>query len=119
VGYVTDFTGSMYPVGNTCEAGGFCPTGSKFPKPCPPGKYNNLPGKFLASACIACPSGKYCAGSPNIARTDVKPALAKNLPSADPTGLCSPGYYCTGSAYAPTQNRATPGYFVEFAGAGG
>jgi len=46
VGSVTDFTGSNYPVGNTCEAGGFCPTGSKFPKPCPPGKYNSQTGKF-------------------------------------------------------------------------
>jgi len=34
------------------------------------------------------------------------------VPSAQPTGSCYAGYYCTGGSYSPKQYTAEPGYFT-------
>ena len=38
-------------IGNTCEAGGYCPTGTKYPKPCLPGEYQPDPLKTDNTDC--------------------------------------------------------------------
>ena len=120
-------------VGNTCEAGGFCPQGSKFPRPCKPGFYNFKPGKFDESGCEPCIDGSYCSGDPQCTeaevtagtctRTDVTNDLLKySIPSPAPTGLCKAGYYCTQYTDSTTglltgssnikQQIATPGHWT-------
>lgn len=117
-----DSFGNVYPVGNICEAGGFCPTGSKYPLPCPPGYYNPVKQKSAASDCIPCDPGRYCNGAPSLTRTDLPgwsstnptfaTALANFIPRATTTGPCRAGYYCTGAAYNEKQFPAQPGYYT-------
>jgi hypothetical protein len=83
--------------GNFCPAGGYCPTGSKYPINCPAGTYNPLEAKFEEEDCIDCPQGYYCVGSQN----------------AEPTGECQAGYYCpTGSVFI-TQEPARAGFYTD------
>jgi hypothetical protein len=113
VGQTTDFLGRVFPVGDECAAGGFCDTGSKFPKPCPAGKYNPDVRKIQASDCLACPAGKYCAGAPAVYdRTDILDDMEPYVPDPIPTGDCYAGYYCTGGAYSPKQYTAQPGKYT-------
>lgn len=101
VGTTTDFLSRTFPVGDECAAGGFCAVGSKFPKPCPAGKYNPSTKKEYATDCLACPAGQYCAGTPDLTRTDILDAMRPYVPDPNPTGNCYAGYYCTGGAYSP------------------
>lgn len=68
--------------GSVCPPGGYCELGSRRPANCPPGTYNSLTGGRSRADCVACPPGKYCAGSSNPA----------------PAGDCLPGYYCPGKS---------------------
>ncbi|XP_028320851.1 uncharacterized protein LOC114474630 [Gouania willdenowi] len=74
------------PYGDVCPMGHFCPQGGGLPKPCPVGSFLPEPGAFSLSQCIPCPPGKYC----------LHPGAAQ------PTGLCSAGFFCSGNARSPT-----------------
>ena len=103
-------------VGNVCEAGGFCPTTTKYPLPCEPGKYQDKTGQDDSGDCIDCECGMYCDGRPDTTRTDIKTALQyliDVLPSAFMSGPCDAGYYCeTGSSH-PREFSAQPGYYTQ------
>lgn len=85
--------------GNLCPAGGVCPTGAKFPQPCPPGKYSDVAGMRTVSECKPCVSGEYCTGE------------VKNGTS----GICMAGYYCpansTIGSRSAWERAADPGYY--------
>jgi hypothetical protein len=97
--------------GGECPSGGFCPSSSKFPRPCRAGYYHNASFPITnMNECVECPAGSYCDGSPNEARTDILNTIViANLPAADPTGECEAGYYCTGHATHGRQYIALPG----------
>lgn len=63
-----------------CPAGFYCPNGTTTARenPCPIGTYSNTTGLESLAECRDCPAGFYCE--------------AENI--TEPTGLCSPGYYC-------------------------
>ena len=109
-------------IGNLCEAGGYCPTGTKYPKPCLPGFYNDQTGATDSSSdwCQPCPQGKYCTGDPDPGRSDLyydsavksQSDLAAIIPAANPTGDCDAGYYCDGQSSNPRQHMASPGHYT-------
>ena len=72
--------------GGICPPGYWCPKGTAGPlsdaNACKNGTYNPKPGGQSESACLLCPSGKYCGH--------------KGL--SQPSGGCTPGYYCIGGA---------------------
>ena len=76
-GLYADQTGSYTAIisENKCSPGYMCDDGatSKFFKPCPPGQYQDEPGKDV---CKRCPAGKFCIGA------TVHPLT------------CPAGYYC-------------------------
>ncbi|KAH0623288.1 hypothetical protein JD844_031442, partial [Phrynosoma platyrhinos] len=80
-----------------CPAGYFCPNGTSYPNPCPPGTYNPLQGQDESSDCRTCPAGRAC----------TQAGLAK------PDSECMPGYVCpvgSSSPHAPS-NACPPGTF--------
>ncbi|MGH0168698.1 UNVERIFIED_CONTAM: hypothetical protein FKN15_055273 [Acipenser sinensis] len=82
--------------GGLCPIGSYCPAGSAFPLPCPPGTFSNATGLSRPGLCVDCTPGYHCSGS-NISA---------------PAGLCSPGYYCTGGASAPNQHETQEGHYT-------
>ncbi|XP_049323141.1 zonadhesin isoform X1 [Astyanax mexicanus] len=68
--------------GDVCPAGWYCPQQSSAPVPCPVGHYFSDKGASSLTFCSPCPPGRYC-HTPG---------------SSQPSGFCSPGHYCTGSA---------------------
>ena len=78
-----------------CPSGGYCPSGTPRPIPCPPGKYMPNSGQSSSSGCVNCPAGKYCAGA-----------------GSSYSGSCEAGYYCTGSAQTSRQYIASAGYYT-------
>lgn len=47
--------------GNVCPPGFYCLAGSAYPTPCSPGTYSPTQGNTLASHCLPCDFGEYCA----------------------------------------------------------
>lgn len=73
-----------------CPAGFFC-RGSNVAgteSPCPSGTFSNTTGLVNATQCTPCTPGSWC-GSPGLTA---------------PTGLCGPGYFCSGGASSPQPN---------------
>lgn len=60
-----------------CPPGFFCPMGTGFPLPCPPGFYSSTRGLNSKDQCQPCPSGHYCS----------QPGLAQVLE----TSICHAG----------------------------
>lgn len=113
-------------IGNICEKGGYCPTGSKFPAPCTPGTYSDAIG-LASKDCKACPGGSYCDGQPDGTRTDLDQRMMDinlhyQIPSYEPTGLCDAGFYCpdtTGLTEGADHAQfviADPGFYVPVEG---
>ncbi|NXJ68609.1 AB24G protein, partial [Rostratula benghalensis] len=44
-------------LGNACPKGTYCPLGSAFPQPCPPGYYSNSAGNTGIEDCLPCDAG--------------------------------------------------------------
>ncbi|XP_041098352.1 SCO-spondin [Polyodon spathula] len=82
--------------GGLCPIGSYCPAGSAFPLPCPPGTFSNATGLSRPGLCVDCTPGYHCSGS-NVSA---------------PAGLCSPGYYCTGGASSPNQHETQEGHYT-------
>ncbi|XP_038634726.1 uncharacterized protein LOC119954022 [Scyliorhinus canicula] len=78
-----------------CLPGYYCLPGTEEATqyPCPPGTYNGQTGIRSARECLVCPAGQHC--------------NASGL--TEPSGLCTPGYYCTGGSTTdkPTANHLT------------
>ncbi|KAM4567238.1 uncharacterized protein PAE49_010636 isoform 2-T2 [Odontesthes bonariensis] len=66
------------PTGRRCFAGSYCPQGTSYMVPCPPGTFSSLDGAVSIEACQPCLPGYFCA----------KGGLSS------PSGPCSPGFYC-------------------------
>ena len=71
--------------GSICPRGSVCPLGTRFSIPCPSGTFSNSTGLTNMSECTPCLAGAYCS----------TPGLI------EPTGICSPGYFCRGGASQP------------------
>lgn len=65
-----------------CPQGNYCPSGSSSPTPCSIGTFGNRTNLASLTECTPCSPGKFC---------DTRGLIA-------PTGLCDPGYYCTGGS---------------------
>jgi hypothetical protein len=61
-----------------CEEGYYCPLGSSFQIPCPPGTFNPDVKQSSVSACGSCTQGYYC-GTSGLSEEE---------------GLCNEGFYC-------------------------
>ena len=66
------------PDAGLCPEGRYCPSGTSDPVACPEGSHANVTGLASAEECFSCPPGMYCE----------RPGLA------NPSGLCSGGYFC-------------------------
>ncbi|KAM7082943.1 uncharacterized protein J5F26_014046 [Ciconia maguari] len=78
-------------LGNTCPKGTYCPMGSAFPQPCPPGYYSNSSGNTGIEDCLLCDAGYFCNGTGLVS----------------PAGLCEAGFYCSGGTISPKPLRTT------------
>uniref|UniRef100_A0A286XEQ6 Uncharacterized protein n=1 Tax=Cavia porcellus TaxID=10141 RepID=A0A286XEQ6_CAVPO len=79
-----------------CPPGFFCPTGTRFPLPCPPGFYSSVPGLDSKDQCQPCPVGHYCS----------QPGLSSILGAS----LCHAGYICLQGSTVPSPFDGTNGY---------
>lgn len=82
--------GTINPI--DCDSGHFCPAGSGFQIPCPPGTFSNSTRTLV---CEICPAGYYC---PDPGMTDV-----------DDTYKCDPGFDCLGGAINKDQSDGVLG----------
>ena len=94
---ITDDGGPIIGTANPeiCPTGHYCPRGSGFKIPCPPGSYNDDTG-MKDLKCKPCPEGFYCPD----------PGLAIY---PDDSLKCAPGYHCIGGAAYPNQADGTYG----------
>lgn len=44
-------------LGDVCPKGTYCPMGTAFPQPCPPGYYSNSTGNTGIEDCLLCDAG--------------------------------------------------------------
>ncbi|CAM9824345.1 unnamed protein product [Bubo scandiacus] len=84
------------PGNDICPVGHFCPRGTGYPMPCPPGSFSAIVGLEAEEQCRPCPAGRYCsrAGLADLAQTS----------------LCNPGYVCLEGNSAPCPSDGTHGY---------
>lgn len=87
-----------------CPPGYYCIIGSYEPESCPIGTYSNTSGLKEPEDCTPCPAGLYCDG----------------IGATQPSGLCDPGFYCTGGAFTsappdpPTGGLCPKGGYCTF-----
>ncbi|MES1909505.1 MAG: hypothetical protein MHM6MM_002234 [Cercozoa sp. M6MM] len=74
--------GSSTATAEECPQGHYCPTGSSSATPCPIGRYSGSTQLTSAAECTMCDGGSYC----------------DTVGLSAPTGLCTPGYYCSSGA---------------------
>ncbi|XP_026534414.1 neurogenic locus notch homolog protein 4-like [Notechis scutatus] len=89
---------SAYPLtGNDiCPRGHFCPPGTGFPMPCPPGSFSTMIGLKAEGECLPCPAGHICSQSGTS-------GLSQMLP-------CNEGYVCLEGNSVPCPNDGIHGY---------
>lgn len=51
------------PGNDICPVGHFCPSGTGYPVPCPPGSFSTIVGLEAEEQCQPCPAGRYCSGA--------------------------------------------------------
>ena len=78
-----------------CSAGYYCTIHTATQTPCPVGTLRRIPGGASLSDCIDVEAGYY----------------VSTTGQSSPTGLCSPGYYCTGKSSTATQYACSAGTF--------
>ncbi|KAL7981551.1 hypothetical protein Chor_005639 [Crotalus horridus] len=79
-----------------CPRGHFCPLGTGFPIPCPPGSFSAMLGLKAEGECLLCPTGYICSQS---GTSD----LFQMLP-------CNEGYVCLEGNSVPCPNDGIHGY---------
>ncbi|GMF22634.1 unnamed protein product [Phytophthora lilii] len=103
--YGTCYNGTYCPPGSdsepaletdACPPGFYCPTATPAPIICPAGTYSNLTGQDSASDCTPTPAGYF--------------SLAGAL---EPTGVCSPGFYCPARSTSRTQVPCPARYYLN------
>ncbi|TSQ58043.1 Sodium channel subunit beta-3 [Bagarius yarrelli] len=90
-GYKMNSTGN-----NLCPPGHYCPAGTGYPLPCPPGTFSSSPGLSMVEKCLSCPPGYFCD----------QPAMA-NVSDAL---LCDAGYICVGGSRSARPVDGLEGY---------
>ncbi|KAG1697654.1 hypothetical protein DVH05_016093 [Phytophthora capsici] len=103
--YGTCYNGSYCPAGSdsepaletdACPPAYYCPTATPAPVICPAGTYSNLTGQDSISDCTPTPAGYF----------SVAGAL-------EPTGVCSPGFYCPLRSTSRTQVPCPARYYLN------
>ncbi|OPJ68136.1 hypothetical protein AV530_013665 [Patagioenas fasciata monilis] len=84
------------PGNDICPAGHFCPSGTGYPVPCPPGTLSTLVGLQAEEQCQPCPAGRYCSGA--------------GLADLAQTSPCNAGYVCLEGNSAPCPADGIHGY---------
>ncbi|KAM6933259.1 uncharacterized protein FYW49_001626 [Xenentodon cancila] len=84
------------PTGGRCSAGSYCPQGTSYMVPCPPGTFSPMDGAVSIDACQPCLPGHYCA----------------EVGLSSPSGPCSPGFYCTEGSRTATPLGNVMGTFL-------
>ncbi|XP_074972517.1 uncharacterized protein LOC142067604 [Phalacrocorax aristotelis] len=84
------------PGNDICPAGHFCPSGTGYPVPCPPGSFSAIVGLEAEGQCQPCPAGRYCSGA--------------GLSDLAQTSLCNAGYVCLEGNSAPCPSDGIHGY---------
>ncbi|XP_072885876.1 uncharacterized protein [Hemitrygon akajei] len=95
-GFLCEGTATI-PNSRPCPVGHYCPEGTSYSKPCPPGTLLAVLGGAALTDCRPCPSGHYCTG----------------YGLSTPSGVCSAGYYCPGGQIVqrPLEFTCSPGHF--------
>ncbi|KYO38996.1 hypothetical protein Y1Q_0022586 [Alligator mississippiensis] len=87
----------LSPPGNDiCPPGHFCPNGTSYPIPCPPGSYSSSLGLAAEDQCQLCPAGRYCNRA--------------GLSDLSQASLCSAGYVCLEGSSGPCPSNGLHGY---------
>ncbi|KAL6471031.1 hypothetical protein MHYP_G00196810 [Metynnis hypsauchen] len=81
---------------NMCPPGHYCPVGTGYPLPCPPGTLSSSPGLSLVEQCQPCPPGHFCE----------QPAMAHPSDAF----LCDAGYVCLGGSRSARPVDGLEGY---------
>nr|XP_009672374.1 PREDICTED: zonadhesin-like [Struthio camelus australis] len=84
------------PGNNICPVGHFCPAGTGYPIPCPPGSFSASLGLEAEEQCQPCPAGRYCSGA--------------GLSNLAQTSLCNAGYVCLEGNSSPSPSDRIHGY---------
>ena len=83
--------------GEPCPVGHYCPSGSTYEVPCPPGTVNDLTKSVSNAACLPCPIAHYC------------PLRGGYSALYGASYLCAAGYLCISGASSPTPTDGTTG----------
>ncbi|KAJ7413425.1 hypothetical protein BTVI_43603 [Pitangus sulphuratus] len=92
------------PGNDICPVGHFCPRGTGYPVPCPPGSFSPSVGLEAEEQCQPCPAGHYCSGKglSELAQTSLCHPGHGHL-----EGKCAAGYFClAGSSQAAPQGHS-------------
>lgn len=81
---------------DACPRGYYCPTATPQPIVCPAGTYSNFTGQDALDDCVPTPAGQY----------SLEGAL-------QPTGECSPGFYCPIRSTSKTQVPCPARYYLN------
>lgn len=80
-----------------CPVGHYCPEGTAFKRPCPPGRIREKPGAIKESDCDLCSLGHFCLGGRAEADGPCAPRYHCEKGSSDPkpaNSLCPPQFRC-------------------------
>lgn len=80
-----------------CPEGSYCPTGTAYPFPCPPGTYGAKTTLSASNQCTPCTKGFYCP------LAGMKTISVQSYP-------CEAGYYCPVGSISPRPEKCEAGY---------
>lgn len=80
-----------------CPEGSYCPTGTAYPFPCPPGTYGAKTTLSASNQCTPCTKGFYCP------LAGMKTISVQSYP-------CEAGYYCPVGSISPRPEECEAGY---------
>eukprot|EP00960_Hanusia_phi_P063233 765413-Hanusia_phi.AAC.1 len=80
-----------------CPPGTYCPSGTIFPIPCPPGTFSNSSQNVQQEQCLLCPPGHFCPSQRTIVPQQCEQGYycPKGMIQANPpSNICPKGAYC-------------------------
>jgi len=83
-----------------CPEGSYCPAGTAYPTPCPPGTFGAKSTLGALADCTPCTQGYYC-----------PLAGMKSTDLATTTYKCEAGYYCPTGSRSPRPVQCSAGYY--------